>query len=223
MVITTLSYADSNSRPCGWISGYLYEKAVIEGKPYASIYDAYWDGYNCWETVKNSGKGDFTDKGLNILGLAQGGGTSPENGQRASSDLLIAHPNMDVLWVEMDSMALGALQELRQHNMVPGPDIKVVTCADGTRESLELIKAGTIMATATNIPYYNGKGIIDLIHKIFEQGYDGNNLTSTSFTPTECVNAQNVDKFYDPNDPFAKVGAWEPITIEEYNAQHAND
>jgi hypothetical protein len=32
-----------------------------------------------------------------------------------------------------------------------------------------------------------------------------------------------VEQFYDANDPFAKVGSWEAITIPEYNALHAND
>jgi ribose transport system substrate-binding protein len=223
MVISFLPDADSNSRPAGWITGYLMKKAEIDGKPYASKYDAILDAYYIWGDLKNSGKLDRSDKGLNFVALAAGGGAVPEAGQRASSDMLTANPDMDLLFVEMDSMCLGALQEVKQHGMKPGQDIKVVTCADGTTTSLKLIKDGEIMATATNIPYMAGQGIIKLIHQIFEEGYDANNLPATSFTPTEVIHAGNVDKYYDENDPFAKVGPWAPITIDEYNKLHANE
>jgi ribose transport system substrate-binding protein len=224
MVISFLPDADSNSRPAGWITGYLARKAEIDGTPYASKYDAILDAYNIWGEFKNKGKLNLSERGLSFVSLATGGGaTDPEAGQRASSDMLTANPDMDLLFVEMDSMCIGALQEVRQHGLKPGQDIMVVTCADGTTTSLKLIKDGEIMATATNIPYYPGQGIIKLIHQIFEEGYDANNLPSTSFTPTEAIHAGNVDQFYDESDPFAKVGAWAPVTIDEYNRLHANE
>jgi ribose transport system substrate-binding protein len=223
VVISQLPDADSNSRPSGWIAGYLTKKAEVDGTPYKSKYDALLEAYNVWGDLKSRGRLDYSQKGLNFVSLAAGNSTAAEAGQRASSDMLTANPDMDILVVEMDSMCIGALQEVKQHGLVPGKDIKVVTCADGTTTILKLIKDGEVMATATNIPYYPGQGIIKLIHQIFEEGYDANNLPSTSFTPTEVIHAGNVDAFYDESDPFAKVGPWEPITIDEYNRLHANE
>jgi ribose transport system substrate-binding protein len=223
-VISKLPDADSNSRPSGFIAGFLSKKKEMDGKPYASKYDALLDGYNAWKQYKANFKYDMSADGINFVALGVGDGTAAEQGQRASAEILTAHPDMDLILVEMDSMAIGVMQEARQHNLTPGKDIKLVTCADGTRESLESIKSGALMATATNIPYYNSQGIIDIIHWMYSEGYDANNMPATSFTPTEVISIENVDKYYDPNEPFARLlNAWSPITIDEFNALHAND
>ncbi len=223
MTISKMSDADSNSRPCGWISGYLYQKAEMDGKPYESKYDAILEGYNYWLELKNKGKLDISDQGLNFVGVGVGDGTDAAAGQKASSDLLTAHQDMDLLIVEMDSQLPGVIQEIKQHSLTPGESLKVVTCADGTREALDYIKSGEVMATATNIPYYNGKGAVDLIHGIFSGEFDANDMPANSFTPTMCITADNVDEYYDATLDFAKYSEWTPVTTEEYNELHAND
>ncbi|MDR2743552.1 MAG: sugar ABC transporter substrate-binding protein [Treponema sp.] len=224
MTISKLPDADSNSRPAGFIAGFLSKKREKDGNPYPSKYDAILAGYNAWKQYKANFKHDLSGEGLNFVALGVGDSTAAEAGQRASAEILTAHPDMDLIVVEMDSQAIGVIQEVKQHNLVPGKDIKIVTCADGTRESLEYIKSGELMATATNIPYYNSQGIIDIIHRIYSEGFDANNMPATSFTPTEVISIENVDKYYDPNEPFAKlVNPWSPITIDEYNTIHAND
>jgi ribose transport system substrate-binding protein len=239
MVISKLEDADSNSRPAGWIAGFLYKSAEINGTPYESKYDALLDGYNAWMTFKDARKLDLSDKGLNLVGLGVGEGTDAAKGQAATSDILIQTPDMQLLVVEMDSEGIGALAEIKQQGKVPGQDIMVVTCADGTTTALDLIKKGELMATATNIPFLNSFSMMDIIFNMFdgtgtaksqeEWSAYYNDMPATSFTPTMAITAENVDQYYptDVNDPitgkFARFDPWTPIDVTGYNELHAND
>lgn len=212
-----IGYADANSRPCGFISGYIYQSRKLAGKPFANKYDAILEGYNDWIKLRDQGKFNDVANGLNLVGYGVGGGTDPASGQKAASDLLTAHPDVEVLMVEEDSQLLGVIAEVKQHNLVPGKDIMIVCGADGTKEAMDFIKAGTVLATASNTPNYDGEGVVELIHKIFEENYDASNLPANSYTPTICINKENVDQMYDPNSNFAKVTPWEIQTIDQYN------
>ena len=234
MVISKLEDADSNSRPCGWIAGFLYKSAEMDGNAYDSKYDAILEAYHIWTKYKSDKKYDLSEKGLNLVQLGVGEGTDAAKGQAATADILVASPDMDLLVVEMDSMAVGALSEIKVQGKTPGKDIMVVTCADGTTTSLDFIKSGELMGTATNIPFMNSTTMIDMIYELFAgddpEAYAKrlNDMPATSFTPTMAVTAENVEQYYpDTSDPifgkFAKYDPWVPMTVTEFNAAHAND
>lgn len=223
IAIAKMPDADSNSRPCGFISGYLYQKAEMDGNPYESKYDALLDGYYAWTELKAKGSLDMSDKNLNFVAVGVGENIDAAAGQKASSDMITAHPDMDLILIETDSMTAGVIQELRQHNLEPGENVTLVTCADGSRQALDYIKSGELLTTATNIPYYCGEGIVELIHKIYAEGFDANDMPANSFTPTIAITPENVDKYYDESLDFAKYDSWTPLTTNEYNELHAND
>ena len=106
--------------------------------------------------------------------------------------------------------------------MTPGEDIYVFCGADAADYTLDYIKEGKMLAVASNAPYYSGAGAIELIHDILN-GFDANNLPANSFTPTYCVNVDNIDEYYDPDLAFAPAAEWNIQNIDEYNAAHAND
>ncbi|NLT14311.1 MAG: sugar ABC transporter substrate-binding protein, partial [Clostridiales bacterium] len=120
-----------------------------------------------------------------------------------------------------DSLSPGVLQEMTQHDIIPGQDMMVICGADAAKYTLDNIKAGKIIACGTNAPYYTGAGVIDIIHDILD-GADYNDLPANSYTPTYCVNIDNIDKYYDPNLEFAPMLDWKVQTVEEYNAANAN-
>jgi len=215
--------ADSESRPCGFIGGFLYKSAEIAGTPYESKYDAMLDGYYAWIDLRDKGKLDLSEKGLNLVGYGSGGSPDPQGGQKASSDLLTAHPDMDVLFVECDSMFPGALSEIKGHNLVAGKDIQVVCAADGLKTAMDAIKEGTLMATGYNSPLINGTAIVELIHQMFEEGRDVNNLVANAYTPAAIITIENVDEYYDPNSDVAKAIPFEIPTVDEYNAANAGE
>ncbi|MDY6826596.1 MAG: sugar ABC transporter substrate-binding protein [Bacillota bacterium] len=212
--------ADSESRPNGFIGGFLHKGQEMAGNPYPTKYDAMLEGYYDWIEFRDGGKLDLSDKGLNLVGYGNGGSPDPQGGQKASSDLLTAHPNMDILFVETDPMFPGVEAEVKSHNMVPGEDIIIACAADGTKQAMDAIKEGRLFVTGYNSPILNGVSIINLIHDIFSGNFDANNLPANSFTPAAIITADNVDEFYDPDSDMAKAIPFEFQTIEEYNAAH---
>ncbi len=209
----------SNSRPCGFISGYLVKKAELDGNPYPSRWDGVLDGYNIWIELRDQGSAQI-DGTMDLVGYVAAGGTDTSSGQQVAADLITGHPTMDMVFVETDSLSPGVLQELELHNLTPGEDVYVCCAADGAKYVLEYIMEGKMLATGTNVPYYAGGGIIDIIHDILD-GYDANNLPANVFTPTGCINVDNVEDYYDPNEEFPPQAPWTLQNIDEYNAANA--
>lgn len=218
-VISRAGDADSNSRPCGFVSGYLYKYAELSGNPYAGKWEATLEGYNAWITCRD--RGSFTIDGiLNLVGYVAAGATDANSGQTAAADLVVAHPDMDLIFVETDSLGPGVLQEVEQQGRVPGQDVYLCCGADAAKYTLEYIQEGKMLAVGSNAPYYTGASVVDLIHDILN-GFDANDLPVNSFTPTYCVNVDNVDEYYDPDLEFAPAIEWKIKTISEYNAANA--
>ena len=212
--------ADSNSRPCGFVSGYLFKQAALNGKPYASRWDATLDAYNKW--VECIDKGSSIISGImNLVGYESAGGTDANSGQDAAGRLLTRYPDIDLCFADTDSLSPGVLQEIEQRGFVPGQDILVATGADGAKYNLENILAGKVIATGTNAPYYTGESVVELIHRILD-GWDANDLPVASYTPTYCVNVDNINEYYDPKLEFAAAVPWDFMTIAQYNAANAN-
>ena len=212
--------ADSNSRPCGFVGGYLNKQAELKGNPYASRWDAALEGYNIWVQCVQSGSANIPGI-MNLLGYEAAGATDANSGQDAAGRLLTRFQNMDLLFADTDSLSPGVLQEIEQRGLVPGQDILVCTGADGADYNLRNIQAGKVLATGTNAPYYTGSGVVDIIYDILN-GFDSNNLPASSYTPTYCVNVDNINTYYDPAYAFALSAPWSVMTIEEYNAANAN-
>ena len=216
-VISRADDADSNSRPCGFVSGYLYKQAALNGNPYASRWDATLEGYNYWTQCVSRGSAKI-DNIMNLVGYEAAGATDADSGQNAAGQLLTRYPNMDLLFADTDSLSPGVLMEIEMRGLVPGQDILVATGADGAKYNLENILAGKVLATGTNTPYYTGAGVIDLIYRILDGDIDGNNLPAASYTPTNCVNVDNIRDFYNPDSEFPESIPWQVISIDEYNA-----
>jgi ABC-type sugar transport system substrate-binding protein len=243
-VIAKLEDADSNSRPCGWIAGYLSKSAEMDGRPYESKYDVLLEAFNIWSEFKNTRKYDLSEKGLNLAWLGVGEGLDVAKGQQATADQLTGNPDTNIIVAEMDSMGVGVIQECRQQGKTPGQDIFVTSCADGTRVSLDFIKSGELMATATNIPFLPATTMVDIIYDLFVGGREGasesantpekavvyyNDLPATSFVPTMAITAENADRYY-PSAPetvvegtCATYDPWTPLSISEYITLHAHD
>jgi len=130
--------------------------------------------------------------------VAQGWGAwAHEGGLAAMEDILVAHPDINVLLAENDSMALGALKAIREAGKEE--QILVVAAADGQREALELIKTGEYGATGLNDPVLIARTAVDIGIR-YLQGET--NIPKISFTPPAVITIENVDQFYDPDSVF---------------------
>lgn len=140
--------------------------------------------------LKREGKAD-----LDVV--AQGWGNwNISQGLHAMEDILVSHPETNLVVAENDAMAIGAL------NAIKGADlehpIKIVGF-DGQKDALKLIKEGKLDATAINSPNELGRRIVNSV----VENLNGNtNKGVVIHTDAAMINKNNVDDFYNPDAPF---------------------
>ncbi|MHC4213640.1 MAG: substrate-binding domain-containing protein, partial [Planctomycetota bacterium] len=120
-----------------------------------------------------------------------------EGGLKAAEDIIVAHPKINVLLAENDSMALGAIEAIKEAGREG--DILVLAAADGQKEALKLIKEGKYGATGLNNPSLIARTAIDIGLQVLQGKKD---FSKISYTPAVCITKENVDKYYDPNAIF---------------------
>ena len=219
-LVAQMGDADSESRSCGLICGYLSKAAEMAGQPYADEFEAGVIGYNTWIECRDKGSASIPGI-INCVGYVTTGGIDPATAQPKAAELLTAHPEMDFVLCETSSFGTGIVNECIQAGMIPGKDILIAYAADGTGFICDLVKSGEVMCTGTNVPYPCGEGVIELIHSILAEGYDANDLPANSYTPTYVVTPDNVDQVYTQGDKFAaQLEPWKILTTDEYNAQY---
>ena len=82
--------------------------------------------------------------------VAQGWGNWSNNGGlKAMEDILVAHPDVNVLLAENDAMALGAMKAINEAGKT---DQITIVAIDGQKEAYQLIRAGKMGSTAVNSP-----------------------------------------------------------------------
>jgi ribose transport system substrate-binding protein len=134
--------------------------------------------------------------GFNIV--AQGWGNwTHEGGLEAMEDLLVAHPEINVLLGENDSMTLGAIEAIKEAGRAG--DILILAAADGQKEALKMIKKGEYGATGSNNPVVIAEKAIEIGLEVLQ----GNtNFPPKSYTPAVCITKENVDEYYSPDSEF---------------------
>jgi len=142
--------------------------------------------------LQNSGTAGFE-----IVG--QGWGLwGHEGGLNAMEDILVAHPDINVVLGENDSMVLGALNALKAADKT---DVLLVAAADGQKEALELIKSGEYGATGLNDPALVATTAVDIV----KQAIDGtlpDNIGKVTYTEPAAITKDNVDRYYRPDAIF---------------------
>lgn len=137
---------------------------------------------------------------LDVKIVGQGWGNwSTEGGLEAMEDLLTAHPDINVVLGENDSMVIGAREALKAAGQL-SDDILLVAAADGQKEAYELIKKEEYGATGLNDP----KAVAELAVDIGIRALNGEelNLGKYTFTTPAVVTKDNVDQYYDPDSVF---------------------
>jgi ribose transport system substrate-binding protein len=218
-VIIDLGSADSESRSCGFLSGYLYQSRVMAGNPYPTQFEAIWDGYQGWKKLANEGTLNFAAEcGLEVVGLGQSHQPDTSGGQKASADIITGHPDVNLVFCENDSMFAGVDVNLRQNNLEAGKDVYVVCPADGVQVGLQYVKDGKVLALGNNSSLMIAEGMITLVQKIFEEGYEANNLPGVVFTPTDAITQDNLSTYWDGKAEIANGIPYDFQNIDEYNA-----
>ncbi|MCG8333208.1 MAG: substrate-binding domain-containing protein [Proteobacteria bacterium] len=132
--------------------------------------------------------------------LGQGwGGWSTAGGMTAMEDLLTAHPDINVVLGENDSMVLGAREALKAAGRLKG--ILLVAAADGQKEAYDLIRKGEYGVTGLNNPNEIAKKAVDIGIQALN-GRLPKNFKRLYYTKPAAITKENVDQFYDANSLF---------------------
>lgn len=124
---------------------------------------------------------------------------STDGGLSAMQDLLTAHPDINVVLGENDSMVLGARKALKAGGHLKG--VMLVAAADGQKEALALVKKGEYGATGLNNPKILAEMAVDIGVESFK-GTLKKKLGKFTFTPPVAITKENVDKYYNPDSVF---------------------
>lgn len=105
------------------------------------------------------------------------------------SDMLQAHPDINIVFAPADVMALGAVSAIK----TAGLDVKKfqVIGVDGTRDGANSIKAGELTATVAQYPYKMGKvGVQSVMAKL-----NGKKVDKRIDTGANLIDSSNVAKY----------------------------
>ena len=132
--------------------------------------------------------------------VAQGwGGWNNDGGLKAMEDILTAHPDVNVVLGENDSMVLGARKALEATGKTK--DVLLVAAADGQKEALQMIKEGKYGATGLNDPDLVGRTAVDVGMKALA-GTLPADFSKLDYTTPAVITKDNVDKYIRPNAVF---------------------
>ncbi|GAA3620615.1 substrate-binding domain-containing protein [Flavivirga jejuensis] len=119
-------------------------------------------------------------------------------GLKAMEDILVAHPDINVVITESDVCVLGAIKAIAQAGKTD--DILIVAGADGQKEAIKYIMDTDFYGcTAMNSPVQIGKNAVQYAIQYMNGKRD---FPKTSFTPPLLITKENAAKYYDPKALF---------------------
>ncbi|WP_298782332.1 substrate-binding domain-containing protein [uncultured Polaribacter sp.] len=119
-------------------------------------------------------------------------------GLKAMEDVLVAHPDINVVITESDVCVLGAIKAIAQAGKTD--DILIVAGADGQKEAIKYIMDTDFYGcTAMNSPVQIGKNAVEYAIQYMNGKRD---FPKTSFTAPLLITKENAAKYYDPKALF---------------------
>ncbi len=135
--------------------------------------------------------------GFQIVGQGWGDWGN-EGGLNAMEDILTAHPDINVVLGENDSMLLGARNALLAAGLAD--KVLLVAAADGQKEALELIAQGEYGATGLNDPALVASTAVEIAKKIYDG--DATVYAPVTYTTPVAITKENVAQYYNPDAVF---------------------
>lgn len=119
-------------------------------------------------------------------------------GQKAMEDVLVAHPDVNVVLTESDVCVLGAIKAIAKAGKTN--DILIVAGADGQKEAIKYIMDTTFYGcTAMNSPVQIGKKAVECAVEYINGKRD---FPVKSYTAPLLITKENAAKYYDPKALF---------------------
>jgi ribose transport system substrate-binding protein len=146
-----------------------------------------------FDNIRDTGKYRLEDLKFEIVNQGWGNWTD-EGGLDAAEDIISGNPDINLIMTENDFMGLGAQKAVK----AAGLEGKILlgSCADGSRNALDEIKAGTFGVTGYNNPIVYSRAAVDLAYKILVEGYDAQGLPFYTYSAAVAITAENVKEYY---------------------------
>src|SRR5665213_192218 len=126
--------------------------------------------------------------GIKII-ATQTANWNQDEARKVMESLIIAHPKFDAVFGQNDSIAIGAQQALEEAG------IKVpIVGLDGIAETLQLIKEGKILASASFTPEWQAGYAVVKAYDV-RNGWKPSPLEEMMFTGTIIITKDNVDAY----------------------------
>ena len=202
-VLTTIQSDNAeNGRLIGdWLIGQVNGKdlhvAVLSGDQGNVVGEARRDGV--MQGILEAQLRRLGHAGFTVVGQGWGGWTQ-EGGVKAMEDLLTAHPDINAVLAENDSMALGAMRAIQDAGKTD-KGILVFAAADGQKEAVKLIEDGRYGATGLNDPAVIGKMAVDLAVKAANHQVPPG-TPKVTYTPPVAITKANAAQYYKPDAVF---------------------
>ncbi len=182
----------------GMFAGIIQAKAALAGKEMTDE-EALAEADKVEEQLTATGTASYPDAKFEIVGQAWGDWNA-EGGMNGVEDMITAHPDVNVLLSENDDMAMGGMNAIENAGLTD--QITIAAAADGSKEAYALIKEGKYGATGENNPVKIATTAMEIAYEILVEGADPDSYEKETYTPAACINASNVDEFYDPDSIF---------------------
>ncbi len=184
----------ARERRMGFIAGVLMERLSLSEDEAVEL------GTAMEKEVIEKGSAVNDDARFKVGGIGWGSYTS-NGGLDAAEDLVVANPDMNLMFGENDAMILGAMTAIENAGL--SEQVVLAADADGQKEALELIKKGTNYAcTGNNQPGATAEAAVEIAREILAEGADPDSYDRITLTNPACINIDNVDEYYDPDSAF---------------------
>lgn len=125
------------------------------------------------------------------------GNWDQNGGRSAMEDILVAHPDINVVYSESDAMVVGMIRAIKARDM---QDKMKVFSFDGNKFAYKAIMDGDLLATSENSPSLIGKAAVDVLKEYVETGR--RTFPEITYVRKLLVTKDNVKDVYDPDSPF---------------------
>jgi simple sugar transport system substrate-binding protein len=130
----------------------------------------------------------FADNPKFEIVISVSGDFMRSKGKECMELILKETPDIDIIFAHNDDMAVGAIEVLEEHGIMPGTDIVIVS-VDAQKSGLEALKQGKINCLVECSPYI-GDILMDYVFKIA----DGENIPEYTYTETKIyTDEDNID------------------------------
>ncbi|CAB3779166.1 Ribose import binding protein RbsB [Paraburkholderia ultramafica] len=139
---------------------------------------------------------NYGNSNVNVVAQLYGN-WNQNDGRKVMEDILVAHPDINMVYSESDAMVIGMIRAIKARNMQG--KMKIFSF-DGNKFAYKAIMDGDLVATGENSPSLIGKTVVDVLKEYVETGR--RNFPDITYVRKLLVTKDNVSTVYNANSPF---------------------